>query len=73
MLRAKGQKDAELGSEVANLREAEEESKVRQAGVRDLEEELRQVKAEKVGLVTEKVSIFVLLILILILTIYLCS
>ena len=68
MLRAKGQKDAELGSEVANLREAEEESKVRQAGVRDLEEELRQVRAElqqekeeKVDLVTEKVSIFVLL------------
>ena len=68
MLRAKGQKDAELGSEVANLREAEEESKVRQAWVRDLEEELRQVRAElqqekeeKVDLVTEKVSIFVLL------------
>ena len=68
MLRSKGQKDAELGCEVAKLRKAEEESKVRQAWVRDLEEELRQVRAElqqekeeKVDLVTEKVSIFVLL------------
>ena len=68
MLRSKGQKDAELGCEVAKLRKAEEESKARGAKVRDLEEELRIVKAElqhekeeKVDLVTEKVSLLNLL------------
>merc|ERR1719410_1225693 len=61
-LRNQVEKGAELTEEIGKMKKAEEESKVRGGKIRDLEEELRLVKAElqqekeeKVDLVTEKV------------------
>merc|ERR1719318_2142351 len=62
-LRNQVEKGAELTEEIGKMKKAEEESKVRGGKIRDLEEELRLVKAElqqekeeKVDLVTEKVK-----------------
>merc|ERR1719336_1678895 len=61
-LRNQVEKGAELTEEIGKMKKAEEDSKVRGGKIRELEEELRVVKAElqqekeeKVDLVTEKV------------------